>query len=291
VDILDRIAYDGQVAGRVVFFADILGFGALSLAPGASGAQDALSAISNLLSRNDVLGDLLNWQGWEDRYALSDSLFLTSSDPVGAVAAASELFFNLAFISHSGDQPVLMRGGLARGEAIPVPPIFPDTASSNLVGSAVVKAVRLEGSPAKGPRLFVDEEIASDLQEADSPVKWLLSAQEGYRDLLWLLPPNPTEVNGPLIGSLCAKILPLVLRHQMMSKVLHHYLGYLDLLTRSLERLSQHSPDQTATVVRLSGLPARVGELEKLFDSAEADPDWRSETRSRLLWLSREGIE
>jgi len=257
------------VESRLVFFADILGFGALSLVPGAEGAQDALSAVSGLLDRSDVLGDLLNWPGWEERYALSDSLFLVSSDVEGAVAAAAEVFFNLAFITHAGSAPVLMRGGLAQGEAFQVPPIFPASAKANLVGAAVVKAVRLEGSALKGPRLFLDEATADQIQRSSANVKDLLNRQGDSWDLLWLLPPVLTRANGELIGQLCQRIIALVERHGRTPSIAQQYLGYLDLMVRSLVRLSEQSPEQAVTALRLADWEGRLSSLEELLATPE----------------------
>jgi hypothetical protein len=269
MDILAQVGYHGQVVDRSVFFADVLGFGALSLVPGAGAAQDTLTALSNLLSQDDALGALLNWPGWEERYALSDSIFLVSGNPLGSAAAAAEIFFNLAYVSHSGENPVLMRGAVARGEAFRVEPIFRDSATFNLVGEAVVRAVRLEGSPLKGPRLFVDEGVAKALEDSESPVKWLLDRRSQQAELLWLLSPDPSQANGLLIGELCGKIISLVQRHGGTAGSGPHYLGYLDLLIRSLDRLSEVRADQSATALKICRLHEKSGDLEALLMSPE----------------------
>jgi hypothetical protein len=267
VDILDRMAYHSQVPDACAVFTDVLGFGSLSENPGASGAVDALSALANLLSRSDILGAILNWSGWEGKYALSDSIFLVSPDTIGAITAAAELFFSLAYISHSGESPVLMRGGASKGEVLEVAPIFPQSATANLVGPAVVRAVRLEGSPPKGPRLFVDDAIAATLEESTAPVKWLLDAQDGSKEVLWLLPPDPAMASGRLIGELSGKILLLVQLYAKQPEIGQHYIGYLTLLIRSLSRLLAVRPDQAKIALDNNNLRARLQEAEEVLVS------------------------
>src|SRR5436305_13092910 len=122
---------------RTVLFADVLGFGNLARAPGATGAKDALSDVAYLLATDDELVQFLRQPVWKERYGLSDSIFLVAEDPVSACAAGAELLFDLAYINHSAETPVLIRGALAQGEADQVKPIFPESAKFNLVGEAV----------------------------------------------------------------------------------------------------------------------------------------------------------
>jgi hypothetical protein len=267
---LSRFGYHGQVAERCVVFADILGFGRQALDSGARGAQDSLSALAELLSRRDALGEILNWQGWQDRHGLSDSIFLVAADVPGAVAAAAEIFFNLAFVTHQGVSPVLMRGGIARGEVLRVGPIFPESATANLVGEAVVRAVRLEQSPRKGPRLFVHDQVADEIESSASPVHWLLDGGPGAREALWLLPPRHEQANGTLIGELGEKVLALVERHGGEKESGAHYLGYLDLFIRSLRRLGRDRPDQARKALAACRLRERARRLEALLMSPEA---------------------
>ena len=141
---------------RTVFFADVLGFSNMSVEEGAVAAVDALSDLATLLSEEHVVARYLNRFAWEARYALSDSVFLTGESPVKVCVAAAEFFFNLAYYNTSRECPVLLRGAIAEGEVRYTPSIFP-TATSNLVGAAVVEAVTLERLELRGPRLFVTE--------------------------------------------------------------------------------------------------------------------------------------
>lgn len=133
------------------FFADVLGFGQMASLPGARGALDAISDLAHLLSDSDELIKFLANPVWKERYGLSDSLFLVAEDPIEACAAAAELFFNLTYVNHAAEAPVLLRGAIATGEAHRTEPIFPESATANLVGQAVVRAVRMEGQEPKGP--------------------------------------------------------------------------------------------------------------------------------------------
>ncbi|HSS48713.1 MAG TPA: hypothetical protein VLX28_07185 [Thermoanaerobaculia bacterium] len=220
---------------RTVFFADVLGFSARSKAPGAQGARDALSDLALLLSSNDELAKLLRSSAWIEHYGLSDSIFLVAEDPVQACAAAAKLFFHLSYLNHTAETPVLLRGGIAFGEAIQTEPIFPESAKFNLVGEAVVRAVRLESDGPKGPRLLLAEEVARAL-EASAP--WLLNRNEqGTAEVLWLLPPDQAEANGIQIGEVCRTAFQLAKKHGAHPAFGYHYRGYLDLAVRSLEQL------------------------------------------------------
>lgn len=251
-----------------VFFADVLGFGRLSESL-AGGAEDSLAAMASLLSRDDILGKILNWPGWADRYGLSDSLFLVSSDAAGVLAAGAEIFFNVAYVTHGGPMPVLMRGGIAKGEVAKVAPLFPESAKANLVGPAVVQAVRLEKNPLKGPRLFVDEPIGSEIEGFDLGLKWLLDRHGEVWQVLWPLPPSPDEANGRLIGEVCAKALDLVERRAGDPEAGGHYLGYLDVVIRSLFRLLETRPEQGSAALASSHFKERADRLERLFMSPE----------------------
>jgi hypothetical protein len=265
------LGYDGQFMHRTVLFADVLGFGSLSTLPGAEGAVDALSNLAYLLSKEDELVRLLRTSPWTERYGLSDSIFLTAEDPVSACAAAAELFFDLAYVTHPAQDPVLLRGAIATGEAIRMTPIFPESATANLVGEAVVRAVRLEearDSP-KGPRLLVSEETARVWEESQ-PDSWLLSRNaKGQAELLWLLPSDPSLSNGLLIGEVCRTALRLAREHGASSAFGHHYLGYLDLVTRSLQRLLAARREEGILALETCGLKAEAPFLEHLLVTPE----------------------
>lgn len=133
-------------------------------------------------------------------------------------------------------------------------PIFQDSATANLVGEAVVRAVKLEAGGPKGPRLFLAEETAKILEEASRPESWLLSRDEnGQAEILWLLPPDPAMANGLLIGEVCGTAIRLARDHGAHPSFGYHYTGYLDLVTRSLEQLLAVRPDEDATAVAISG--------------------------------------
>jgi class 3 adenylate cyclase len=257
---------------RTVLYADVLGFGSLSTAPGATGAADALSDLAYLLSSEDELAKLLRSSAWTERYGLSDSIFLVAEDPVQACAAAAELFFDLAYVNHNVQDPVLLRGAMTIGEVLRVKPIFRESATANLVGEAVVRAVRMEearDSP-KGPRLLLSNETAT-AWESSQPEPWLLSRNDKQQaELLWLLPPGPAFVNGLQIGEVCQTALSLAVERAANPSFGHHYLGYLDLVTRSLERLVTVVPEEGSTALKTSGLKEKAPQLESLVDPAES---------------------
>lgn len=260
---------------RTVFFADVLGFSSMSrTAPDL--AVDALSDIATLLSADHPVATYLNRHPWEERYALSDSIFLVGLDPVEACKAVAEFFFNLAFYVAEADHPVLLRGAVAHGEIQYAPPIFPTT-TSNLVGEAVVEAVTLERMDPKGPRLYVSGRVAEALQM--SPLHdWLLSpATDSLSELLWLLPADPSEVNPTLIARVAKGAARWFERSADQPRSGVHYVGYLELVVRSLLRLRERAPAAAAEIQ--SQL-----ELSHLLDSAASLP--ATESRERLLGVS-----
>jgi hypothetical protein len=255
---------------KTVFFADVLGFSSLSKTPGASGAADALSDLAHLLSSENELAKLLQSSVWTERYGLSDSIFLVAEDPIQACAAAAEFFFDLAYVNHEAEAPVLLRGAVTIGESLRVEPIFPESATANLVGEAVVRVVRLEESGPKGPRLLLSEETAKAWEESSQPESWLLSRLEtGQAELLWLLPPDPTLANGLLIGEVCRMALRLARVHGTNPAFGHHYLGYLDLVAQSLQRLRALRPAEATVAIATSELEQEAPRLEHLLAVAE----------------------
>jgi hypothetical protein len=255
---------------KTLFFADVLGFSSLSKTPGASGAADALSDLAHLLSSESELAKLLQSSVWTERYGLSDSIFLVAEDPVQACAAASEFFFDLAYVNHEAEAPVLLRGAVTIGESLRVKPIFPESATANLVGEAVVRAVRLEESGPKGPKLLLSEETAKAWESSTQIRDWLLSRDEkGQAEILWLLPPDPTLANGLQIGEVCRTALRLAREHGASPAFGYHYLGYLDLVTRSLQRLRALRPEEASTVIATSELEQEAPQLERLLTATE----------------------
>jgi len=253
---------------RTILFADILGFGNLARSPGAEGAKDALSDVAYLLATEDELVQFLRQPVWKERYGLSDSIFLIAEDPLPACAAAAELFFDLAYVNHSAEAPVLIRGALAQGEAHQVKPIFPESAKFNLVGEAVVRAVALEEEGPKGPRLLLADEVAKAWELSEQPGDWLLDRNAaGQAELLWLLPPDPALSNGLLIGEVSGTALRLSLAHGANPRFGYHYIGYLDLVLRSLQRLVAKSPQEGRTALETCGLADNRAALEDLLRS------------------------
>jgi len=177
----------------VVFFADVLGFSALSRVANAAGAIDALTDLATIFSTQNSVARYLQAAAWRRRYGLSDSIFLVADDPIAACAAAAEILFNLAFYNSQAEDTVMLRGAIAMGEVREIGPLFPETAIANLVGEAVARAVKLEGCGAKGPRLLVSDEVVGALPAEFA--SWMLDRTgEGPAELFWPLPPDPPRL-------------------------------------------------------------------------------------------------
>jgi len=273
-----------------VFYADILGFSDLSDINGAGPAMGALLDVSNVISDNDDLARYIDRDNWLCRYALSDSIFLVSKNAVEACTAAAEIFFRLAFLNASHEdailmQSVLLRGGISCGDFQEVDPLFPETAKGNLVGNAVVRAVKLERASPTGPRLFISEEVATSLEETDlDGVAWIVDhAGEGPAELLWILPPDPSESNGTMIGDVCDAAVRLFNRYSNRNdKVGIHYAGYLDLVVRSLEKLIERNPEQALFAITRASFE-RVGSESKSETVKRFISDFDLTGRLRLL--------
>ncbi len=220
----------------VVFFADVLGFSALSRVGNAAGAIDALTDIATILSTQGSVARYLQAAVWRRRYGLSDSIFLVADDPAPACAAAAEIFFNLAFYDSQAEDSVLLRGAITMGEVREIGPLFGETATANLVGEAVVRAVQLERCGAKGPRLLVSDEVAAALP-ADLAA-WLLdrTAKEPA-ELLWPLAPDPKAAEPDMIADVCRAATRLLLKQWQDPEAAPHLVAYVDLLVRAMERL------------------------------------------------------
>ena len=219
----------------VVFFADVLGFSARSRAATAAPAIDALADLATLFSTQDAIARYLQAPVWHRRYGLSDSLFLVADDPVAACAAAAEIFFNVAFYNSQVDDAVLLRGAITEGEVREIGPLFPETASANLVGEAVVRAVQLEKCGAKGPRLLVSDEFVSALP-ADL-AGWLLDrVPEEPAELLWPLAPDPKGAEPLMVADVGRAATRLLLTQWQDEEAAPHLVAYVDLLARAVER-------------------------------------------------------
>ena len=165
----------------------------------AAAAVDALSDLASIFSTQSSIARYLQAAAWRRRYGLSDSIFLVADDPAAACAAAAEIFFNLAFYSSQTDDAVLLRGAITLGDAREIGPLFPETASANLVGEAVVRAVQLEKSGGKGPRLLLSDEVIGALPAEFA--SWMLDrTAEGPAELLWPLAPDPKASEPLMVG-------------------------------------------------------------------------------------------
>lgn len=248
-----------------LFYADILGFSALAARPGARHALEQLADVAHLLSTEDSLAKYLQRPVWRARYGLSDSMFLVGDDPVEAAAAAAEFFFNLAFYNASQGAPVLMRGAITFGEVRETRALFPETARNNVVGEAVVRAVQLERSGARGPRLLIAGEVARYLRS--SKLKALPDMTTDGGELLWLLPPDISSANGLLIGDVAAAAVRLALSAARKREAFDHYMAYLDLCLRSLLRLKRRVPEAAAVAIRRAAIKERRDALDRILVS------------------------
>ena len=237
---------------KIVFYADLLGFANLTTA-GPGPAVDALSDLAAIFSHASDLASFLQAPTWTRRYGLSDSIFLVSDDPGQACAAAAEIFCNLAFYGGANGNSPLLRGAIAHGEIEEIGPLFPETASYNLVGEAVVRAVRLEQSGAKGPRLLLAPEVRDALQAgAPSGPSWLLDSDGSIDELLWMLPPEPRDLEPLTIADVAraaANVLQRASAGSSAASAVAHALAYVDLTARALHRLLEREPKIGADAV------------------------------------------
>jgi hypothetical protein len=249
-----------------VFFADVLGFSALSRVANATRAIDALSDLASIFSTQSSIARYLQASAWRRRYALSDSLFLVADGPVEACGAAAEVFFNLAFYNSKADVPVLLRGAITMGDVREIGALFPETASANLVGEAVVRAVRLERCGAKGPRLLVSDEVVGALPAEFTA--WMLDrTAEGPAELLWLLAPDPKGTEPLMVGDVCRAATRLLLTQSQDAEAAPHLVAYLDLLARALKRLRQRDVNAAETALAMVDFDAVRPILQSLLIS------------------------
>ncbi len=263
---------------RIVFFADVLGFSGLARRPGAVGAVDALSDLATVLSSKGEIARLVRSDVWMERYGLSDSIFLVAEDVRTACAAAVELFFNLAYIHIDSSSPVLLRGAITTGEVRRTEPLFPESATANLVGKAVVEAVTLEGSGAKGPRLLLSEAVAETLEAGrhGGEDHWpLCRTADAVAELLWLLPAGPphqtVQVNGTMIGELCGAVTGLLLEYGLDPRIGAHYRAYFSLAWRSLLRLEEEAPDEFRRAVQVAALGERKDAITSVIGESDLE--------------------
>src|SRR5258708_8705286 len=247
-----------------VFYGDILGFSIAATEPGAGRAMGQLSDVAHILSTEDSLARYLQREVWNARYGLSDSIFLLARDAADACLAGAEFFFNLAYYNATEELPVLMRGSITFGEVRKTRPIFPETAKGNVVGEAVVRAVQLERSGPKGPRLLVSAEVAKALKK-NSPKKHLLDIHEETNELLWLLPEDLALAEGLLIGDVAGAACRLALSAGPTSAALPHLAAYADLAIRSILRLKQFNPDEARIAIRKASIHLLLTQLTRFY--------------------------
>lgn len=114
------------------------------------------------------------------------------------------------------------------------------------------------------PRLLLDEDTAKIWESSEQPANWLLSrSDKGQAELLWLLPPKPEDANGQLIGEVCATALRLIRDHAGDPRFGHHYLGYLDLVTRSLQILLEKRSEEGSIALKVSELRTQAAALQQ----------------------------
>jgi hypothetical protein len=263
------------MAREAVFYFDVLGFSHKARGAG-DAAIDALTALAELLGTDE----LARWTGqWEHRYSLSDSVFLTHSNPVRAVQQASALIFNLVHLRARSGAPVLVRGALALGEVRHLKGIFLDTPGpANLVGPAVVDAVELERAGLKGPRVLLSEELANILHSADKGfARWQLrpTAVSGVWELLWLLPPRPEDLKGDELSlkDISDLSIQLLRAHGGHPGYGAHYREFVLLVGRCLERARDfvRTGEADLTIPLTKFMPA--AEVAEICNSVSGLPD------------------
>jgi hypothetical protein len=230
------------MATETVFYFDVLGFRQLA-GGNAQGAVDALSALAGVLQSPALVQQTAQWS---HRYALSDSVFLTQSDPVQALYQAGDLVFNLVSLNLTKDEPVLVRGALAHGEVRHLKGIFlSSNEPANLVGDAVVEAVALEhAGDMKGPRIFLSEGLVQTIAAADPALaEWLLrpTVTPGVWEVLWLLPSTPAEFSQDeqVVKDLCDLSLQLLKTKGGHLQYGAHYREFALLAGRCIERVEK----------------------------------------------------
>ena len=222
-----------------VFFFDILGFADL-VDDDHDRAVDALSHLAAVLNLPGIADQTARW---EQRYGLSDSVFLTHRDATVAVQAAADLMSNLVSFTMDELKPTLVRGALALGEVEHVRGLFDlgATVPANLVGSAVTEAVRLERQ-GRGPRIFVSATAAAAITARDAALaNWLLARVEGdVSELLWPLSSGgPQTFDDAAFLDVCTHALRLFEAHAAHPESGAHYREFVLLIARSLATARQ----------------------------------------------------
>jgi hypothetical protein len=261
---------------EAVFYFDVLGF--RHMAGGtADAAIDALSDLAEILRIPEIFN---RTEAWSHRYALSDSVFLTRSDPAEALRHASELVFNLVQLSTATEEPTLVRGALAFAEVRHLRGIFLTTSEpANLVGKAVVEAVTLtEAYGLKGPRIFLSDALAGTIAGSEPELaEWQLrpTSTPGVWEVLWILPPAPSQfVQDELaVNEVCKLALRLLRQNGGHPLYGAHYREFALLAGRCIERVAKFSKSGrlTPNLPLTTFLPA--AEVKEVFDTTSGLPD------------------
>ncbi len=266
---------------EAVFYFDVLGFRQMAEGPSAV-AIDALSDLAALLQQEQLFPGA---RTWGHRYALSDSVFLTTADPAAAIEQASDLVFNLFQLNRS--RPFLIRGAIAYGEVQHLKGIFlTGDEPANLVGPAVVQAVTLEqASGLKGPRILLPESVAQQIPA--SLREWLLrpTSAPGVWEVLWLLPSSGADIGDHESGlrGVCETALELLpLGGHAIAGA--HYREFVLLVARSLSRLRQFAREGRVqmNVPLTELLPAPT--VRSVLDTTSGLPDEYVATLTALVY-------
>lgn len=130
--------------------------------------------------------------------------------------------------------------------------------------------MRLYPSSRSFQSLLLSQEVAKALEDSCRVESWLLNRDaQGQAELLWLLPPDPSLSNGLLIGEVCHTAFRLALAYGAQPSFGYHYIGYLDLAVRSLQRLLEYRPEEGAAAIQASNLRTERSRLESLLMTPE----------------------
>ena len=230
------------MASETGFYFDVLGF--RHMAGGT--AQTAMTALSDVAEMLRSPAIAQHTEHWSHRYALSDSVFLTHPDPAQSLRQAGDVVFTMVSVNLTTDDPVLVRGALAHGEVRHVKGIFLRSKEpANLVGDAVVEAVKLEQTAGlKGPRIFVPEPLAHTIAAADRALAdWQLrpTSAPGVWEVLWVLPSTPADFahDELAVKDLCALALQLLKTKGGHAEYGAQYREFALLAGRCIERVEQ----------------------------------------------------
>jgi hypothetical protein len=261
---------------ETVFYFDVLGFRHLA-SVAAQAAMDVFSTLTELLQRPTIVQQT---QQWSHRYSLSDSVFLTHSDPVQALRQARELVFNLVRLNVTRNEPVLVRGALACGEIYHVRGIFlTSDEPANLVGKPIVEAVTLEHSSGlKGPRILLSEELVQSITAMDRALaEWQLhpTSTPGVWEVLWLLPSNPADFprEERVVKDVCQLALSLLKTRGGHPQYGIHYRAFVMLTARCIDRVKKFSKNGRIAATPALNTFVTTAAVKEICDTTSGLPD------------------